>query len=328
MIISADIKAGTKTVRQMKFSDLYLGHPVLGHRIADVPGEPANPVLAGEELQGDIQKLISECRSVQESTVTGTDFVVVYDEIQYRVSVMPSVGGDVFVLRRMAFAVDSLRDLGVHEAYRERMLHKDLCGLFLISGAMKSGKTSTASAMVRERLMSYGGVAVTAEDPIELPLEGQHGAGVCYQTAVRRDKGGFAEAARHIVRWGAKLILIGEIRDGDVAAEALRAGVNGHLVISTIHAENSINAIRRLQAMAAETFDTGTAQSLLADGLAGVMHQSLKGDPRRLETELLMVKGVDSAVSNIRNGSFERLQSDLKLQMANIVNTSAQRRSA
>lgn len=317
-----------KTVSQMKFSDLYLGHPVLGNRLADVPGAPANPVLAGEELKEDIEKLIAECKTAQIATVTGTDFTIVYDEIQYRVSVMPSVGGDVFVLRRMAREIDSLKELGVHEAFRSRMLDKDLCGLFLICGAMKSGKTSTASAMIHERLFAFGGVAVTAEDPIELPLEGQHGAGVCFQTAARRDTGGFAEAARHIVRWGAKLILIGEIRDGDVAAEALRAGMNGHLVVSTIHAENPPHAIRRLQAMASETFDTSTAQSLLADGLAGVMYQRLQGDPRRLEAELLMVRGIDSVINNIRNGSIEKLGSELKLQMANISNFVPQRKTA
>lgn len=316
------------TVRDMKFSDLYLGHPQLGHRLSDVPGAPANPLLAGEELHGDIQKLMHECRLAQESGGADTDFTVIYDQVQYRVSIMPSVGGEVFVLRRMAYSVTSLHDLGMHEAYREKMLHRDLCGLFLISGAMKSGKTSTASALMRERLLAFGGVGVTAEDPVELPLEGQHGAGVCFQTSASRESGGFAEAARRIVRWGAKVILIGEIRDEDVATEALRAGVNGHLVISTIHAENPINAIRRLQSMASRAFDADTAKSLLADGLAGVLYQRLHGDPRRLETELLMVKGVDSVINNIRNGSFERLQSDLKLQMANIVNSSPVRRTA
>ena len=317
----------TRTVKEMRFSDLYLGHPELGHRLADVPGAPANPVLAGPELEEDISRLIAECKSAQSATATGNDFTTIYDGVQYRVSVMPSVGGDVFVLRRMSAAITSLQDLGVHEAYRERMLAKELCGLFVISGAMNSGKTTTACAMVRERLLKFGGVAVTAEDPVEMPLEGLHGTGVCFQTAARRDRGGFAEAARNIVRWGADIIMIGEIRDDAVAAEALRAGMNGHLVISTIHADNAINAIRRLQALASKAFESGTAQALLADGLAGVMHQRLVGDPRRLETELLNVKGVDSVVANVRSGALDRLQSDLKLQLANIVNAPAYRRA-
>lgn len=308
-------------VKQLRFSDLYLGHPVLGNRFADVPGAPANPVIAGPELREDLDALTTLCKKGASEASTGTDFKVSHDDVDYRVSVMRAIGGDVFVMRRMSSSVSTLSDLGIPIQFQSVLLKEHMTGLLLISGAMKSGKTSTACSLVRERLLKYGGVAVTAEDPIELPLEGEHGSGVCFQTYAS-GPGGFAESARHIVRWGAKIILLGEIRDGEVAAEALRAGVNGHLVISTIHTDSVPAAMRRLQALASETFDTATANSLLADGLAGVFHQKLSGDPRRLSaTEILMVRGEDSVMSAIRNNQFERLGSEMNMQMANLIHS-------
>lgn len=309
--------ANASSVRELKFSDLYLGHPTLGNRFSDVPGAPANPLMAGPNLTADLAKLLEVCKKTQNDVALETDFKVEHDTVEYRVSVMPSVGGNVYVLRRMAKQVLTMNDLKIPEAYQARLLDESMVGLLLFSGAMKSGKTTSACALCRERLEVYGGVAVTAEDPIELPLEGEHGPGVCFQTAAPRRDGGFAEAARHIVRWGAKIILIGEIRDGAVAAEALRAGVNGHLVISTIHAESPLHAIRRLQSLAAEQFEPESANALMADGLAGIIHQRLTGDPRRLEVEGLFVKGHDGVVDTIRRGQFERLRSEMQLQMAN-----------
>lgn len=311
--------ATPQRVRDLEFSDLYLGHPTLGNRLADVPGAPANPVVAGPELAEDLAHLITLCQKEQDCSPGGTDFKVEYDGVFYRVAVMRALGGDVFVMRRISKMVADMRMLGIPEHYQKLLMAPNMTGLLLIAGAMKSGKTSTACALIRQRLEAYGGVAVTAEDPIELPLEGAHGPGVCYQTYARRDSGGFAESARHIVRWGAKIIFLGEIRDGEVAAEALRAGINGHLVISTIHTDSVLTTMRRIQAMAAESFDPATANALLADGLAGIFHQRLIGDPRRLSAEVLMVKGEASVVSAVRGGQFERLDSEVKLQMANII---------
>lgn len=311
------IGANATSVKELKFSDLYLGHPTLGNRFSDVPGAPANPLTAGPNLAADLEALLAVCKATQKEVALETDFKVKHDSVEYRVSVMPSVGGNVFVLRRMAKQVMTMSSLKIPDVFQAALMDESMVGLLLFSGVMNSGKTTSACALCRERLVKYGGVAVTAEDPIELPLEGEHGPGVCFQTAAPRRDGGFAEAARHIVRWGAKIILIGEIRDGSVAAEALRAGVNGHLVISTIHAESPSHAIRRLQALAGEHFDPESANALMADGLAGIIHQKLVGDPRRLEIEGLFVKGYDSVVDTIRRGQLERLRSEQQLQIAN-----------
>ncbi|ENO77598.1 type II secretion system protein E [Thauera sp. 27] len=309
-------------VREMTFADLYLGHPSLGNRFSAVPRAPADPVLASPALDNDLKALYQRCVDSY-SAIRDSDFKLEYDGVSYRVAIMQSMGGLVFVLRKMVSTIRSMQELGVPSVYTQPLMQQNLRGLLLIAGTMNSGKTTTAGAIIAGRLARYGGVAVTAEDPVELPLEGEYGLGVCFQTHASRERGGFAESCRSLVRWGAKIIYLGEIRDGDTAVEALRAGVNGHLVISTLHAEDIQTALRRMLAMSAEHFDTSSAQSLLADGLVGVMHQRLVGDPRRLEADLLMLSDAPSATSMIRDGKLERLASEIRLQQARLIQSAA-----
>lgn len=315
-------------VKQLSFSDLYLGHPTLGDVFSDVPGAEVNPLPANPLLLDDLALLNTACREAKKDVPPMTDFKVTYDGIAYRASVMMTLSGEVFVLRKIADTIPSLAELGIPQAYIRHLISKDLSGLFIISGAIKSGKTMTACSLVKERLAAYGGVAVTAEDPIELPLEGTHSTGICYQTPVTRDNGGFIETFRHLVRWGARIILIGEIRDQDAAAEVLQASVNGHLIISTMHAENVIQTISKLHALANENLAPGSAQSLIADGLAGVLHQRLgRGMKKKLETEFLFLKDATAAKNTLRSGKYELLASDIRQQMASMIaeNATAQR---
>jgi twitching motility protein PilT len=315
-------------VKQLSFSDLYLGHPTLGDLFSDVPGAAVNPLPANTLLQDDLAALNMACREAQKGVPPMTDFKVSYDGVAYRASVMTTLSGEVFVLRKIADTIPSLAELGIPQAYIRHLMVRDLSGLFIISGAIKSGKTMSACSMVKERLAAYGGVAVTAEDPIELPLEGCHNEGICYQTPVTRDNGGFAETFRHLVRWGARIILIGEIRDQEVAAEVLQASVNGHLIISTVHAENVIQTITKLHALANERLAPGGAQALIADGLVGVLHQRLgRGPKKKLETEMLFLKNAATAKTALRNGKYELLSSEIRQQMASMIadNATAQR---
>lgn len=317
-------------VREMQFADLYLGHRTLGNRFSAVPGAPADPLIADEALAEDLKALEAQCLKVLDAG-SASDFKIDYDGVSYRVATMRAMGGTVFVLRRMVSEIASFETLRFPAVYIPPLVVERMSGLFLIAGAMNSGKTTTAGTLIAERLRRYGGIAVTAEDPVELPLEGQHGQGVCFQTAVSRETGGFAESCRSLVRWGARIIYLGEIRDGETAVEALRAGVNGHLVVSTLHAEDVQTALRRIHSMASETFDAASAQDLLADGLAGIVHQRLVGDPRKLEIEMLMLNDADgqqmshSARAMIRDGKFERLASEIRLQQAKLIQAGAMR---
>lgn len=316
-------------VSQLDFSDLYLGHPCLTDRFSDVPGANANPLPAGPALRNDLDQLTGVCRDVLKTTPSAREFKVHYDGITYRASVMQTLAGEVFVLRKMAGTIHSLEELGIPKAYVRHLMTRDLSGLLVISGAIKAGKTMTACATVKDRLTAYGGVAITVEDPVEIPMEGSYGQGVCFQTTVPRDRNGFADAFRHLTRWGARIILIDEIRDQETAAEVLQASISGHLIITTMLAENVIQTISKLHAMANYKLAPGSAQSLMADGLAGVLHQKItRGSMPKLETEFLFLKDAAVIKSVLRSGKYETLASDIRHQMTSMIteNAAARRR--
>jgi Tfp pilus assembly pilus retraction ATPase PilT len=316
------------TVKQLEFSELYLGHSTLEDRFSDVPGAAANPLPAASLLRDDLDRLIDVCRRTLRERPSATEFKTVYDNVAYRVSVMTTTTGDVFVLRKIAARIHTLSELGVPQAYIRHLMAKDLSGLFIVSGAIKAGKTTTACAMVKERLTAHGGVAVSTEETIELPLEGAHGNGICYQTAFCRETRRPVDTVRHAMRWGAKTILIDEIRDHDIATEALQASLNGHLVITTMLAANVTQTINKLHGLATERLAPGAAQSLLADGLIGVLHQQLiPGPKKKLETTFLFLKDATGTRMTLRNGNYELLGADIKRQMASMItdNATAQR---
>lgn len=306
-------------VRELSFSDVYLGHPVLGDLFANVPGAPLNPLPANGAMRSDLALLKTACIQAGVSA-RGADFKVTHDGMAYRASVMHTFSGEVYVLRKMEDTVWSLADTGIPQVYFPRLMDPGLSGLFVVAGAAKSGKTTTACALVKARLKAYAGIAVTAENPIELPLEGSHGDGVCYQTHAAPERGGYVEAFRRCLRTGAKLIFIGEIQDREVAIEALQASLNGHLIIATMQATSVVRTIAQLQMLASERLDPSAAQSMLADGLAGVLHLKISTCGRRkLETEFLFLKDALPAQSAIRQGRYEMLASEIRQQVATMI---------
>ena len=135
-------------------------------------------------------------------------------------------------------------------------------GMVLVTGPTGSGKTTTLYAAV-ENARSPETNIVTVEDPIEYNLEGIN------QVQVNEKAGlGFASALRSIVRQDPDVILIGEIRDGETAGIAVKAGLTGHLVLSTLHTIDAPSAIGRLA-------DIGVDLGALSGALKGVIAQRL-----------------------------------------------------
>lgn len=321
--------ATADNVRELEFSDLYLGHPALQDRVADVPGAAVNPLPAGPLLRDDLARLTEACTAERSRAPDPDEFKVAYDGASYRVATMQAQGGDVFVVRRIPSAVSSLAELGIPQAYIRRMMMRGLSGLFIISGPAKSGKTMTAGAMLKERLGTHGGIAVTGENPIELPLEGAHGHGLCFQTLFPREPGGLPEAMRNITRWRAGTILIGELRDEESATELLKASFNGYLVITTMLADDVVQTVTRLTTLLSERRGPGTARALLADGLLGVLHQRIVHGARhtpKLETELLFLKDAPATRAVLRTGEFEQLTTEIRRQMAEMIGDHASAR--
>ncbi|WP_041370721.1 ATPase, T2SS/T4P/T4SS family [Methylovorus glucosotrophus] len=298
------------------FSDIYLGSAASW--LAGVPGTK-DPVPAPSDCQEELTALRQKCEEYAEKTKR-LEFAIKQGEVAYRASTLTSMRETVYVLRRFPQSIPKLTDLGLHATYVSRFLIPGLTGLLIVAGAFGQGKTTTAASIIDARLHEHGGVAVTIEDPPEMPLEGNHGEGVCYQTWV--DQGGFAEACRQAARWTPSIIFVGEVRDAETASEALRASINGRLVVCTIHADSVPMAIERIFSLANGVAGTSEdVASLIGNGLVGVLHQRLKGDPRRLEVESLWLHGDDyhGARNQIKMRKFDQLASEVNAQLNKIL---------
>jgi general secretion pathway protein E/type IV pilus assembly protein PilB len=192
---------------------------------------------------------ILERRQPQDGRITVS---VGNEAVDLRVSVVPAAGGESIVLRilgKKAAAV-SVAELGFSpEQYKVlqellRMPH----GLILITGPTGSGKTTTLNAMLGE-IVSDSLKIITIEDPVEFTVPGvtqiqiNEGIGLRFDTLLRR-----------VLRQDPNVIMIGEIRDSPTAEIALRAALTGHLVLSTLHTNDTASVIPRLINMGLEPY--------------------------------------------------------------------------
>lgn len=299
-------------LKDISFSDIYLGQSASW--LAGVPGT-LDPVPAPPECQVELAELRTICDEFA-SKSEKNEFAIRHKDVAYRASTLRSLTEKVYVLRRFPKEIPELDSLGIHHGYISLLMQERLTGLLVVAGAFGQGKTTTASSIIAARLAKYGGVAVTIEDPPEMPLEGSHGEGVCYQTWV--DQGGFGNACRQAARWAPSVIFVGEVRDAETASEALRASINGRLVICTTHADSVVMAVERLYSLAnGAAGNSEDVASLLGNGLLGVLHQRLEGEPRRLKVESLWMRGEEShgPRNMIRLRRFDQLSSEVTLQL-------------
>lgn len=235
--------------------------------------------------------------------------------------------GPVFALRRLPDTIPSLEVLGLPDGIRSVLMDPWLSrgGLVLICGETGQGKSTTCAATVRDRMQKFNAFCLTVEDPVEMPLAGQHGFGRCIQTEVR--SGNFAEAMKGAMRCyptvSGSMMYVGETRDSETAAEVLKIAMNGHLVLTTIHAGDIVSALQRFAGLAmARTNESDVLQNL-ASVLRLCMHQQLEhlppvsGQPpkKRLNLSFLMSRTYTTPVGQkIKDGKFTNLGSELDQQ--------------
>lgn len=177
------------------------------------------------------------------------------------VSILPTIHGEKIVIRIMdrSVGIRKLEDFKFQSANLAALRHllKQPHGLVLVTGPTGSGKSSTLYAALNELNQPNVNV-ITVEDPIEYQLEGLN------QVAVNSNIGlSFATGLRSILRQDPNVVMVGEIRDGETAEIAIRASMTGHLVLSTIHTNDSASTVNRL-------IDMGVDPFLVANSLAGV----------------------------------------------------------
>ncbi len=186
--------------------------------------------------------------------------------IDLRISMLPTGYGERAVLRLLSKGKDplSLKEVGmsIETLQRFKALVNRPFGILLVTGPTGSGKTTTLYAALSE-LDAKSRNIMTVEDPIEYDMPG------IAQTQVHPKIGlSFAQSLRSILRQDPDVILIGEIRDLETAQIAIRASLTGHLVLATLHTNDSSSAVSRLLDMGVEPF-------LLSSSLIGVLAQRL-----------------------------------------------------
>jgi general secretion pathway protein E len=202
-------------------------------------------------------------------------------EIDFRVSVMPSVFGEDAVLRildRRALTDQlqglSLDALGFEASMKQslRQLSSEPYGMVLVTGPTGSGKTTSLYAVISEVNKGQDKI-ITIEDPVEYQLPG------VLQIPVNEQKGlTFARGLRSILRHDPDRIMVGEIRDPETAEIAVQSALTGHLVYTTVHANNAIDVLGRFQHMGVDAYNLVSAlNGVLAQRLVRVFCKACKG---------------------------------------------------
>ncbi len=209
--------------------------------------------------------------------------------IDFRVSVMPSVHGEDVVIRILdreslskEFQELRLRALGFDDAQLGtlRKYVAEPYGMILVTGPTGSGKTTTLYAALNEIASSEEKI-ITIEDPIEYQIA------AITQVPVNEKKGlTFARGLRSILRHDPDKIMVGEVRDPETAQIAVQAALTGHLVFTTVHANNVFDVIGRFLHMGVDPYNFVSALTLvLAQRLVRVLCRSCRAEAVISETE-------------------------------------------
>ncbi len=241
-------------------------------------------------------KILSSMRLDERRKPQDGRFSATFDgrKIDFRVSTLPTNNGEKVVMRILdnEKGIRTLDKTGIspHHLSTIRRILKEPYGIVLISGPTGSGKSTTLYAMLSEVDRASKNV-VSLEDPIEYNIEGVS------QSQVRPEIGySFAAGLRTVLRQDPDVIMVGEIRDKETAQLAIQAALTGHLVLSTIHTNNSIGVVPRL-------IDMGVDPYLIAPTLKLAIAQRLS---RRLCKPGRQVS-VDESTRQMFEKEFENL---------------------
>ena len=186
--------------------------------------------------------------------------------LDLRVSSLPTNNAEKIVIRILDYSMSlaGLDNLGFSEDAMEKInrLIKIPNGIILVTGATGTGKSTTLYSIL-QKLNTEAVNIITVEDPVEMDIEGIN------QVQTQSEIGlTLATILRSILRQDPNIIMIGEIRDDETARIAVRASITGHLVLSSLHTNNSLNTIERLTDMDVERY-------LLGSSLEGIISQRL-----------------------------------------------------
>jgi len=219
------------------------------------------PLVTRIKIMGEMD--ISEKRKPQDGRI---ETIIDSHLVDMRISALPTVYGEKVVIRlldRSSVVIDK-KTLGLTNKdllLIEKMM-KYPQGMILVTGPTGSGKTTTLYTMLNELNVDSKNI-ITVEDPVEYRLNGINQVQVNLKAGLT-----FATGLRSILRQDPDIVMIGEIRDSETAQIAVRASITGHLVLSTLHTNDTASTIARL-------IDMGIEPYILSSSLAGIISQRL-----------------------------------------------------
>jgi type IV pilus assembly protein PilB len=285
------------TALQRRASDIHIetrdDSVVIKYRIDGVL-QQAMPPIAKEHHSTIISriKVMSELDISERRVPQDGRFRVRYNgrSIDFRVSIMPSIHGEDAVLRVLdkesmseKFHKLTLDVVGFNEEdlHKFRRYIKEPYGMVLVTGPTGSGKTTTLYAALNE-IKSDEDKLITIEDPVEYQIAG------ITQIPVNEKKGlTFARGLRSILRHDPDKIMVGEIRDTETAQIAINSALTGHLVFTTVHANNVVDVLGRFLNMGVEAYNFVSALNcILAQRLVRLICEFCKKEVHYSDAEL------------------------------------------
>jgi type IV pilus assembly protein PilB len=238
--------------------------------ITHIPMEMRRAVVARLKIMSRMD--IAESRVPQDGRIK---LKIGAKEVDFRVNTLPTLFGEKVVLRILSkgnLQLD-LRTLGFEEAQLE-IFRRGIAqpnGMVLVTGPTGSGKTTTLYSALME-LNKISDNLSTVEDPVEYNLEGIN------QVQVNKDIGlSFAAVLRALLRQDPDTVLVGEIRDYETGEVAVQAALTGHLVLSTLHTNDTVSTITRLVNMGVEPFlVTASVNTIVAQRLLRTLCKSCR----------------------------------------------------
>lgn len=270
------------------------------------------PVLSAEECKNLIYEILTEEQKKRFESTKELDFSYGVEGLgRFRINVHYQRGSLGIAIRPIKDNIPNFEELGLPRKVMERLLSFPH-GLILICGPTGSGKSTTLASMVDYLNERYPIHIITIEDPIEYLF--RHKKAIVEQREIETDTQSFKESLKRVLRQDPDVVLIGEMRDVETIEAALRIAETGHLVLTTLHTGEAVQAMGRIvNSFPGEQQQTVRTQLSLI--LLGIIVQQLlprkDGKGRILATEIMITT---PAIRNlIREGNFAQIYSQIQL---------------
>ncbi len=275
---------------------------------------PASPVLTGEDVRGLVLPLLDARQYEELQQNKSVDFCFVRESIgRFRANIHYQRGTLAACIRLLPVRIPTIESLHLPPAMTRLAERRN--GLVLVTGPTGCGKTSTLAALIDLINTKRRDHIVTIEDPIE--YQHSNRSSIVEQIEVGHDTPEFVRSLRSILRQSPDVILVGEMRDPETMATVLTAAETGHLVFSTLHTNDAVQAVNRIL----DSFAGGQQPQIrqqLSLALRAVVAQQLvpgaDGSSRFPALEIMMA--TDAVRNLIRRGEDHQLRSQISIGRA------------